>query len=97
VTTDLIRVSLVYHLGPTVANRYRRRIAIDNDYRELQNTLALQRDSTQQAREQQRQQRKDSLMMVDYERRFEEQRLELERQHLRDSLQRVRQLQRNEK
>jgi len=96
-TNDLIRVSFVYHLGPTVANRYRRRIAIDNDYRELQNTLALQRDSTQQALQQQRKQRQDSLMMVDYERRFEKQRLELERQHLRDSLQRVKHLQRNEK
>lgn len=89
VGNDLLRVSLVYHFGPSVADRYRRRITIDEDFRYLQNELALQRDSAQQALRQEKQRKQDSLMMVDYEKRFEKQRLELERKHLRDSLERV--------
>ena len=91
VANDLVRVSLVYHFGPSVADRYRRRITIDDNYRFRQNELALQRDSAQQALRQEKQREQDSLMMADYERRFEKQRLELERKHLRDSLERVKQ------
>ena len=93
---DMLRVSLVYRFGPSVADRYRDRIKIDERYRILQNELALKRDSTEQANLRERERRRDSLERVDYERRFEQQRLELERKHLRDSLERVKQ-QRNEK
>ena len=88
---DMVRVSLVYRFGPSVADRYRDRIKIDDRYRILQNELALKRDSTEQARLRERERRRDSLERVDYERRFEQQRLELERKHLRDSLERVKQ------
>lgn len=86
---DLLRVSLVYHFGPSVADRYRERIAIDDNYRALQNELALQRDSAEQALRLKKQQEEDSLKLADYEERFEEQRLELERRHIRDSLARA--------
>lgn len=89
VNCDALRISFVYRFGPSVADRYRRRINIDSQYRVLQDELALRRDSTDQARKLQRQQRRDSLETADYERRFEKQRLELERKHLRDSLERV--------
>jgi hypothetical protein len=80
-----------------VADRYRRRITIDDNYRYRQNELALLRDSTEQARKQEKQQRKDSLKMADYEKRFEKQRLELERRHKRDSVERVKQRQHAER
>ena len=86
---DLLRMSLVYHFGPSVADRYHKRITIDDNFRTLQNELALQRDSAQQALRQEKQRKEDSLKVLDYERCFEQQRLELERMHLRDSLERV--------
>lgn len=94
---DVVRLSFVYHFGPSVADRYRRRITIDDNYRYRQNELALLRDSTEQARKQEKQQRKDSLKMADYEKRFEKQRLELERRHKRDSVERVKQRQHAER
>lgn len=87
--TDMVRVSLVYRVGPSVADRYRDRIKIDERYRMLQDELALKRDSTEQANLREKARRRDSLDRVDYERRFEQQRQELERKHLRDSLARV--------
>lgn len=96
-TCDVIRVSFVYHFGPSVADRYHKRITIDEDFRNLQNELALQRDSIEQARKQQKALRQDSLEKVDYEQRFEKQRKELEQKHLRDSLERVKQRLKNEK
>lgn len=89
VNFDLIRVSLVYRFGPSVADRYRERIKIDDKFRMLQDELALKRDSTEKANLRERERRRDSLDRVDYERRFEQQRLELERKHLRDSLERA--------
>lgn len=86
---DVVRVSLVYRFGPSVADRYRSRRAIDADYRLLLSELALKRDSTEQANLREKARRRDSLERLDYERRFEQQRLELERKHLRDSLARV--------
>lgn len=89
VSCDALRVALVYRFGPSVADRYRRRIDIDENFRQLQNELALKRDSTEKADEREQQRRRDSLEKADYERRFEQQRQELERRHLRDSLARV--------
>ena len=94
---DVLRVSFVYHIGPSVADRYRRRISIDQQYRTLQNELSLRRDSMEQARQLLREQRRDSLELMDYERRFEKQRLELEKKHQRDSLEQVELRKRNEK
>lgn len=86
--TDVLRVSLVYRLGPTVADRYRRRIAIDEEYRLHENEMSLRRDSISQAEQRQKQLRRDSLERVDYEKRFEQQRRELEQKHIKDSIRR---------
>ena len=89
VNNDVVRLSLVYRFGPSVADRYRRRIKIDEQYRIYQNDQALKRDSAEQAHQREQARRRDSLERVDYERRFEQQRQALERQHLRDSLARI--------
>ncbi len=83
---DVVRVCLVYHFGPSVANRYKRRIAIDERYRLHLSELKMRRDSTRQARQEQREARRDSLELVDYERRFEKQRHALESAFVKDSL-----------
>jgi len=95
--TDVVRVSFVYHFGPSVADRYRPRTTIDDAFRQLQAEIALQRDSIAQVHQQQQERRRDSLEKADYERRFEEQRLELEKKHLRDSLHHVKLRMKNEK
>ena len=97
VATDVVRVSFVYHFGPSVADRYRPRATIDDAFRQLQAEIALQRDSIAQMKQQEDERRRDSLEKADYERRFEEQRKELEKMHLRDSLQRVKLRMKNEK
>lgn len=89
VNNDVVRLSLVYRFGPSVADRYRRRIKIDEQYRIYQNDQALKRDSAEQAHQREQARRRDSLERVDYERRFEQQRQALARQHLRDSLARI--------
>ncbi len=86
---DVLRVSLVYHFGPSVANRYKRRIAIDERYRLYLNEMQIRRDSTRQAHADLKAQRRDSVEKSDYERRFEKQRLELEKKFIADSLLRV--------
>ncbi len=86
---DVLRVSLVYHFGPSVANRYKRRIAIDERYRLHLNEMQIRRDSTRQANAELKAIRRDSLDKVDYEKRFEKQRLELEKKFIADSLQQV--------
>ena len=86
---DVLRVSLVYHFGPSVANRYKRRIAIDERYRLHLNEMKLRRDSTHQADAELKAIRRDSLDKADYEKRFEKQRLELEKKFINDSLQQV--------
>ena len=86
---DVLRVSLVYHFGPSVANRYKRRIAIDERYRLHLNEMQIRRDSTRQADAELKAIRRDSLDKADYEKRFEKQRLELEKKYINDSLQQV--------
>ena len=88
--TDAVRVSLVYHFGPIVANKYKKRVEVDNDYRVMLATLKLQRDSTAAAQKVARKIRKDSLEKLDYEKRFEQQHRELERKFMQDSLKNVR-------
>lgn len=81
--TDVLRVSLVYRFGPSVADRYRRRITIDEEFRLHENEMSIRRDSINQAEQRRKQLRRDSLERVDYEKRFEQQRRELERKYLR--------------
>ena len=88
---NMLRVSLVYHFGPSVNNRYKRRIAVDERYRLHLNEVQLRNDSTRQARLELKETRRDSLDRVDYERRFEKQRLALERAFISDSLRQVKQ------
>ena len=85
-STDALRVSLIYHFGPKVANKYKKRIQVDNDYRVRLATLKLQRDSTLEAQKVAHKIRKDALEKRDYEKRFEQQRLELEKKFMQDSL-----------
>ena len=92
IANDVLQVSFVYHFGPSVANRYKRRIAIDERYRQHLNDVQTRRDSTRRADLQHRQERRDSLEKADYERRFEKQRLELDRKYINDSLQQVRKM-----
>jgi len=87
---DVLRVCLVYHFGPSVADRYKRRIAIDERYRQHLNELKMRRDSTRQAHQEQRAARRDSLEKADYEYRFEKQHQALERAFMKDSLQKAR-------
>ena len=89
VANDVLCVSLVYHFGPSVANRYKRRIAIDERYRLHLNEMQIRRDSTRQADAELKAIKRDSLDKVEYEKRFEKQRLELERKYIADSLQQV--------
>ena len=86
---DVLRVSLVYHFGPSVANRYKRRINIDERYRLHLNEMQIRRDSTHQADAELKAIRRDSLEKSDYEKRFEKQRLELEKKFINDSLMQV--------
>ena len=83
---DVLKISLVYHFGPSVANRYKKRITIDERYRYHLGELKMQRDSTRLARQHNKEMRRDSLEKLDYERRFEKQRLELERKYMNDSI-----------
>ena len=92
VANDMLQISFVYHFGPSVANRYSRRIAIDERYRQHLNDVQTRRDSTHRANLQHQQERRDSLEKVDYERRFEKQRLELDKKYINDSLQQVRKM-----
>lgn len=86
VCNDLLRVTLVYRFGPSVADRYRERVTIDEAYRLQLSEEALRRDSTEQARQREQLRRRDSLERADYERRYEQQRQQLEKRYLRDSL-----------
>jgi hypothetical protein len=83
---DVVKVSFVWHFGPSVANRYKPRVAIDEQYRLHLNEMAIRRDSTREARRQYKEARRDSLDKADYERRFEKQRLELDRKYVNDSI-----------
>lgn len=89
-STDVLRASLIYHFGPKVANKYKRRIEVDNDYRVKLAVLQQKRDSTMAANKISHQVRSDSLAKLDYEKRFEQQRLELEKKYQQDSLKKIR-------
>lgn len=90
--SNVVRVSLVYHFGPSVANRYKRRIAVDERYRIHLSDMQMRRDSTRQAEAEQKEIRRDSLDKLDYERRFEKQRLALEKAFIADSLRQAKKL-----
>ena len=85
-TTDVLKVSFVYHFGTKLANRYKKRILIDNNYRLALEAEKARRDSLNIVLEKRRVQRADSLERVNYEKRFEQQHLELEKKYQRDSL-----------
>ena len=88
-STDILRASLIYHFGTKLSNRYKDRLKIDNDYRIALEAAKLRRDSLNIVWEKERRLRNDSLEKVDYEKRFEEQHLELEKKYERDSLSKV--------
>ncbi|MFC2325884.1 MAG: hypothetical protein ACFNL1_01120, partial [Prevotella histicola] len=43
-STDVLRASLIYHFGPKVYNKYKKRIDIDNDYRVKLAALKFRQD-----------------------------------------------------
>lgn len=92
VGNNVLRVSLVYHFGQSVSNRYKRRVTVDEHYRLHLYDMKLRRDSIRQANTERREFRRDSLDKVDYERRFEKQRLALEKAFIADSLRQVKKL-----
>lgn len=53
-STDVLRVSLVYHFGTSVANRYKRRALVDESYRLRLADEAYRRDSLQHEKERER-------------------------------------------
>ena len=85
-SVDAIHVSFVYHFGTKLANRYKNRNLIDNDYRLAVEKEKLRRDSVHSAQAKEKRIKMDSLAKADYERRFEEQHLELERAYAQDSI-----------
>lgn len=89
-STDVLRASLIYHFGPKVYNKYKKRIDIDNDYRVKLAALKFRQDSLAAANKVARRQREDSLFKIDYEKRFEQQRIELEKKYQQDSLKQIR-------
>lgn len=91
-STDIIDISLIYHFGTKLSNRYKKRLLVDNDYRIALEAEKLRRDSLNTVIEKRRKQRADSLEKIDYEKRFEQQRLELEKKHQDDSLREVNKL-----
>ena len=89
-STDVLRASLIYHFGPKVYNKYKKRIDIDNDYRVKLAALKFRQDSLAAANKVARRLREDSLFKIDYEKRFEQQRIELEKKYQQDSLKQIR-------
>ena len=72
-----------------LANRYKNRNLIDNEYRLAVEKEKIRRDSIHTEQVKEKRIKMDSLSKADYERRFEEQRLELERAYSQDSLKQV--------
>ena len=95
-STDILNVSLVYHFGTKLSNRYKKRLQIDNNYRIALEAAKVRRDSINTVLEKMRRHRADSLEKVDYEKRFEQQHLELERKYQNDSLRKVNEVLREE-
>ena len=83
---DAVHVSFVYHFGTKLANRYKNRNLIDNDYRLAVEKEKIRRDSVHTVQAKEKRIKMDSLAKADYERRFEEQRLEIERAYTQDSI-----------
>ena len=88
-SVDAIHISFVYHFGTKLANRYKNRNLIDNEYRLAVEKEKIRRDSIHTEQVKEKRIKMDSLSKADYERRFEEQRLELERAYSQDSLKQV--------
>lgn len=86
VSVDVVHVSFVYHFGTKLANRYKNRNLIDNDYRLAVEKEKIRRDSVHTVQAKEKRIKMDSLAKADYERRFEEQRLEIERAYTQDSI-----------
>lgn len=86
-STDILHVGLVYHFGTRVANRYKKRMRIDEAYRLLQYNRKMRLDSLERERKIKREQATDSLEELDYERRFESQRLYIEQEFQKKGLQ----------
>ena len=85
-SVDVVHVSFVYHFGTKLANRYKNRNLIDNDYRLAVEKEKIRRDSVHAVQAKEKRIKMDSLAKADYERRFEEQRLEIERAYTQDSI-----------
>ena len=85
-SVDAVHVSFVYHFGTKLANRYKNRNLIDNDYRLAVEKEKIRRDSVHTVQAKEKRIKMDSLAKADYERRFEEQRLEIERAYTQDSI-----------
>lgn len=75
---DFIHMGLVYHFGTTVANRYKRRIEIDDAYRIMLADKKHRLDSLNIVYKRQKALKRDSLAEVDYEKRFNQQRQDIE-------------------
>lgn len=86
VSTDILKVSFIYHFGTKLSNRYKKRLLIDNNYRVALETARVRKDSLQRVLEKRRGEITDSLERLDYEKRYERQRLEIEKQYKEDSL-----------
>lgn len=78
---DPIHIGLVYHFGTTVANRYKKRELVDQAYLNLITERKYRLDSLDREHKKALKIRRDSLEEVDYEKRFEEQRKEIEKQY----------------
>ena len=85
-STDVLRVALVYHFGTKLSNKYKKRLLIDNDYRIALEVAKIRRDSLNAVEDKRKREVADSLEKIDYEKRFEEQHLELEKKYREDSL-----------
>nr|MBP7472954.1 DUF3575 domain-containing protein [Prevotella sp.] len=75
---DLIHMGLIYHFGTTVPNRYKRRIEIDDSYRFMLAEKKHRLDSLNVVYKRERAIKRDSLAEVDYEKRFTQQRQDIE-------------------
>ncbi len=79
---DVIRIGFVYHFGCSVADRYKRRVAIDDDYRYALQTRVHERDSLRNVR----QLRKDTLRQERQQRQLERRAAKVRRQEAKAEL-----------
>src|SRR5574344_350425 len=78
---DLVHMGLVYHFGTRVANRYKKRIEVDDAYRIMLANRKMQLDSLDRAHRRMKAIKRDSLAEVDYEKRFNQQRQDIEEEY----------------